>query len=342
VLGRLSSTFDPGANADPVIAVRAGRASVAGAILGNGDGQINLTTVRPNAAILLAATNGIGTTARPITVDVPVLNATTTAGDINIAAIGDIRVPLLLASTGSSHVSATGKFVIDKLSGPDVSLHSDGDINIGTITATTSVILSANTIHADIQQTDASVPLNVQITGANGGVAQSVVININAPAGVNFTQLSAIDASITTNSQHVGIINGVVSGNLTLVTASQIILLNKSPVPVVGPTLQLYGPGKPFTLIQNGNAVFTTSFVVSYGVDAAVTALGAYPGMSFVRDIPRDAQNGEPISIDEVKKDGRTTYVIGLSPSAMLDAFAVPKSVQSIGSGPAVNLDGLY
>jgi hypothetical protein len=70
--------------------------------------------------------------------------------------------------------------------------------------------------------------------------------------------------------------------------------------------------------------------------------LGAYPGMSFVRDIPRDAQNGEPISIDEVKKDGRTTYVIGLSPSAMLDAFAVPKSVQSIGSGPAVNLDGLY
>ena len=110
---------------------------------------------------------------------------------------------------------------------------------------------------------------------------------------------------------------------------------------MVGPSLQLFGPGKPFTLIQAGNAVFTTDFVVSYGVDAAVTALGVYQGMSFVRDIPRDAQNGEPVSVDEVKKDGKTTYVIGLSPSAMLEAFALPKSVQSVGSGPAVNIDGL-
>jgi hypothetical protein len=342
VLGKLVSTLDPGANADPVITVRAGRASVAGAILGNGDGQINLATVRPNAAILLAATNGIGTAAVPLKVDVPILNATATAGDINIAAIGDIKAPVLLASTGSTNVTATGNFAIDTLSGPNVSFSSQGDIDIGKITATTSVSLSGNTIRADITQTDGSAPLNIQISGLNGGAAQSVVVNIDAPGGVNFTQLSATDASITTNSQNVGIINGVVSGNLQLVTASQNILLsNSSPIPVVGPSLQLYGSGKPFTLIQNGNAIFTTGFVVSYGIDAAVTALGLYPGMSFVRDIPRDAQNGEPVSVDEVKKDGKTTYVIGLSPSAMLDAFALPKSVESIGSGPAVNLDGL-
>ena len=40
------------------------------------------------------------------------------------------------------------------------------------------------------------------------------------------------------------------------------------------------------------------------------------------------------------KKGGKTTYVIGLSPSAVLEAFAIPKAVESIGSGPAVNLDG--
>ena len=74
---------------------------------------------------------------------------------------------------------------------------------------------------------------------------------------------------------------------------------------------------------------------------AAVTALSVFEGMSFVRDFPRNMENGEPLSIDEVKKDGKTFYVIGLSPSAMLDAFAIPKPVESVGSGPAVNLDGI-
>jgi hypothetical protein len=52
-------------------------------------------------------------------------------------------------------------------------------------------------------------------------------------------------------------------------------------------------------------------------------------------------ENGEPLSVSEVTKGGKTFYVIGLSPSAMLDAFAIPKSVESVGAGPAVNLDGV-
>ena len=63
--------------------------------------------------------------------------------------------------------------------------------------------------------------------------------------------------------------------------------------------------------------------------------------MSFIRDFPRDMISGELLSVDEVKKDGRTFYVLGLSPSVMLDAFAIPQPVQSIGTGPAVNTDGL-
>jgi hypothetical protein len=147
---------------------------------------------------------------------------------------------------------------------------------------------------------------------------------------------------VTTNGVKVGILNGFVPGKLTLDTPSQdIVLDNRSPVPTVGPSLQLYGPGRLFTLIQNNNAIFTTDFAVSYGVNSAVTALSVFEGMSFVRDFPRSMENGEPLSINEVKKDGKTFYVIGLSPSAMLDAFAIPKSVESVGSGPAVNLDGI-
>jgi hypothetical protein len=343
VLGRLVSTLDPGANTSPVISVAAGTPSSAGAILGNGDGQINIKTVRPNAAITLTATNGIGTVQVPITIDVPILTALATAGDINIDAIGDLKVPLLSAPLGETNLNATGNLALDNVRGANVKFNSQGDVNIGTITAVNSLKIAANTIEAGVVQPAGSPsPLVIDFTGPNGGIAQKIVVDIDAPNGTNFSHLFATDASVTTNGVKVGILSGFVPGKLTLVTPSQnIVLDNRSPVPTVGPSVQLYGPGRPFTLIQNNNAVFTTDFAVSYRVNSAVTALSVFEGMSFVRDFPRDMENGEPLSITEVKKDGRTFYVIGLSPSAMLDAFAIPKPVESVGSGPAVNLDGI-
>jgi hypothetical protein len=343
VLGRLVSRLNPGANSSPAISVSAGTSSVAGAILGNGDGQINIKTVRPNAAIILTATNGIGTVAMPLTVDVPILSATSVAGDININAIGDLRVPLLSAPVGETNLNATGNFALDKVRGANVKFNSQGDINIAAITVTNSLKIAANTIEAGILQPAGSPsPLVINFTGPNGGVAQNIVANIDAPNGTNFTQLLATDVSVTTSGLKVAILNGFVPGKLTLISPSQdIVLDNRSPVPTVGPSLQLYGPGRPFTLIQNHNAIFTTDFAVAYGVNSAVTALSVIEGLSFIRDFPRSMQNGEPLSIEEVKKDGKTFYVIGLSPSAMLDAFAIPKSVENVGSGPAVNLDGV-
>jgi hypothetical protein len=343
VLGRLVSTLNPAANTSPVISVAAGTASAAGTILGNGDGQINIKTVRPNAAIMLTATNGIGTVLVPITIDVPILTALATAGDINIDAIGDLKVPLLSAPLGETNLNATGNLALDNVRGANVKFNSQGDVNIGTFTVVNSLKIAATTIEAGVvQPAGAPSPLVINFTGPNGGIAQKIVVDIDAPNGTNFSQLFATDASVTTNGVKVGILNGFVPGKLTLVTPSQdIVLDNRSPAPTVGPSLQLYGPGRAFTLIQNNNAIFTTDFAVAYGVNSAVTALSVFEGMSFVRDFPRNMENGEPLSINEVKKDGKTFYVIGLSPSAMLDAFAIPKSVESVGSGPAVNLDGV-
>ncbi len=62
--------------------------------------------------------------------------------------------------------------------------------------------------------------------------------------------------------------------------------------------------------------------------------------MSFTRDVPRDMWNGGPFDGDEGKgKNGLRRSAI--SPYAMLDAFRVPKAVETIGNGPAVNIDGL-
>ena len=99
-------------------------------ILGNGDGQINLTTVRPNASVLLTATNGIGTDARPLKVDVPVLGGTTSHGGIYIDATGTIRFPVLSTPSGETKLNTGGDLVLDHVSGENVRLSSAGDLNI--------------------------------------------------------------------------------------------------------------------------------------------------------------------------------------------------------------------
>jgi hypothetical protein len=271
------------------------------------------------------------------------LTATTAAGDINIEAIGDTRIPVLSALLGSTNLSVGGSLAIDALSGANITLKSPGAIDIGTLTATVSANLAANTIHAGIvQPAGALAPLALNFTGLNGTIAKSVVVTIDAPNGSTIAQLFATDAAVTANSDRVAIQKGFVPGPLELGTLTQDILLNnRSPAPVIGPTMQLYGPDKLFSLIQNGNIIITTDHIVAYDVTAAVTALSAFEGMSFVRDIPREMHNGAPVTVDEIKKDGKTFYVIGLSPSAMLEAAAIPKSVESIGTGPAVNTDGL-
>lgn len=354
-LGALVSTANPAPNAAPVISVIAGSPTVPGAIISNNDGQTNITTVRPNASILLTAGGGIGVdsvlsppatpsvTPTPITVNVPILSASTTTGDINISGIGDLKVARADAQQGNINLVTTGALSIDHLLAKTLTLNSPGDLTIGELDIIKSVTLGGKTITANIVQVPGSPPpLQVNLTGPNGGIAQNVAVNINAPGGTNFGSLFAVDAVIATNGSHIDIANGFVPGQMVLTMPGQNILLNnRSPVPTLGPTVQLYGPNVPFTLAQDGNATVTSGFIVSYGDLAQVTALSMFQGMSFVRDFPRDMRGGDPFNVQPGAKTGTTFYVLGISPSFMLDAYAIPTPVESLVSGPAVNLDGL-
>ncbi len=282
-------------------------------------------------------------TPTPITVDVPILSASTTTGDINISGIGDLKVARADAQQGNINLVTTGALSIDHLLAKTLTLNTLGDLTIGEIDIIKSVTLGGKTITANIVQVPGSPPpLQVNLTGPNGGIAQNVAVNINAPGGTNFGSLFAVDAMIATNGSHVDIANGFVPGQMVLTMPGQnIVLNNRSPVPTLGPTVQLYGPNVPFTLTQDGNATVTNGFIVSYGDLAQVTALSVFQGMSFVRDFPRDMRDGDPFNFQPTAKTGTTFYILGISPSFMLDAYAIPKPVESLVSGPAVNLDGL-
>jgi hypothetical protein len=105
-----------------------------------------------------------------------------------------------------------------------------------------------------------------------------------------------------------------------------------------------------FTLSQIGNANVTNAYVVSYtgDISATVSNYGSshaccsdYTGASMARNIAVDGESYENIESWLAKKDGGTFYLLGLSGKARLDALLAPRPVETIGSGPAVNLEGL-
>ncbi len=190
----------------------------------------------------------------------------------------------------------------------------------------------------------------MNITGYNGGVAKSANIWID-PDSIIVNQFRVVDANFWTDAHAVSILNGYVPGQLMLTTATQQVLLNnRSLAPTNGPSLQLYQPGGVFTMSQVGNANVSNAYVVFYtgDVSATVTNYGpshtccnAFTGASMMRNIAVDGDGKESIESWLAKKDGGTFYLLGLSGQARLDALLTPRPVEAVGSGPAVNIEGL-
>jgi len=161
-----------------------------------------------------------------------------------------------------------------------------------------------------------------------------------------------IDANFVTDAPQVTIVSGLVPGQLMLTTLNERILLdNRSPAPSNWATLQLYQPGGAFTMIQNFNANFTDSFVVFYTGDISSTVstysashacCSIFSGSMAIRNISNDAEGTETINSWLAQKSGAETfYRLGIAGDARLQALQSPNSVETIGPGPAVNIEGL-
>jgi hypothetical protein len=341
VLGQLTSALAPTQPDTTTISVTAGDSTHAGQILGNGDGQVNIVTARPNAAVVLASRSGIGSAAVPLSVNVPWLSATATTGDIYISGFGDINVKTLSAP-GTIGFSTTGSLSLDHIKASTITLQAGTTLDFVLAEVSSSITLRAMDIAGTIVQPQpAPGPLFVTVTGPNGTIANTADLTIDPPVTI-MPQLFVTDATITNNGPSFTIQQGLVPGQLTLNVPGQLIVMNnRSPVPMGFPTLQLWQPGTMFSFSQNGNYDTTTGFVVDYSLFTNSTAVIIYAGGSFVRDFPREQRNGEIFDWWSLRKDGNTFYSLGVSPDDELEAGKVKKWVDKVGQGPAVNLDGL-
>ncbi|WP_441254224.1 leukotoxin LktA family filamentous adhesin [Bradyrhizobium sp. 613_E4_N2_2] len=274
------------------------------------------------------------------------------AGDLYVKSdTGSLRGGSITAN-GETRFDVAGSVSFDRISGDIVKMTSSGDLTINWVSVVRELDLAADTINVRGEQirSNPAIPLIMNITGYNGGVAKSANISID-PDSIIVNQFRVVDANFWTDAHAVTILNGYVPGQLMLTTATQQVFLNnRTLVPTNGPTLQLYQPGGVFTMSQIGNANVSNAYVVFYtgDVSASVTNYGPthtccydFTGASMVRNIPVDGEGKESIETWLAKKDGGTFYLLGLSGQARLDALLTPRPVETIGSGPAVNIEGL-
>lgn len=274
------------------------------------------------------------------------------AGDLNVRSdTGSLRGGSISAH-GDTHFDVAGSVSLDRISGDIVKMTSSGDLTIAWVSVVRELDLAADTINVKGEQirSNPAIPLIMNITGYNGGVAKSANISID-PDSIIVNQFRVVDANFWTDAHAVAILNGYVPGQLMLTTATQQVLLNnRTPAPTNWPTLQLYQPGGVFTMSQVGNANVSNAYVVFYtgDISATVTNYGPthtccndFTGASMARNISVDGEGNESIETWLAKKDGGTFYLLGLSGKARLDALLMPRPVETIGSGPAVNIEGL-
>jgi hypothetical protein len=274
------------------------------------------------------------------------------AGDINLRSdTGSLRGGSISAN-GDTHFDAAGSISLDRIRGNTVKLSSPGDLTIGFVSVVKELDLAANTINVKGEQIASTppIPLIMNITGYNGGTAKSANVSID-PDSIIINQFKVVDANFLTDARAVSILNGYVPGQLVLTTTTQQVLLNnRSPAPTDWPSLQLYQPGGVFTMSQVGNANVSNAYVVFYTGDISATVTnygpshtccGDYTGASMVRNIAVDGEGYESIDTWLAQKSGGTFYQLGLSGHARLDALLSPRPVETIGSGPAVNIEGL-
>jgi len=274
------------------------------------------------------------------------------AGDINLTSdTGALRGGSISAN-GDTHFDTAGPIALDRLRGSTIKLSSRGDLTIGFVSVVKELDLAANTINVKGEQIPSTppIPLIMNVTGYNGGTATSANISLD-PDTIVVNRFNVVDANFLTDARAVSILNGYVPGQLILTTATeQVLLNNRSPAPAGWPSLQLYQPGGVFTMSQVANANVSNTYVVFYSGDmsATVTNYAAthtccndYTGASMVRNIAVDGEGFENIDTWLAQKSVGTFYQLGLSGHARLDALLTPRPVETVGSGPAVNIEGL-
>jgi len=116
----------------------------AGAVVGNGDGQVNLVAPEPGAHTIINAQSGIGSMSRPLEVDLPWLQASTAHGGVYIHDLSSLYLAALSVPGGGAGIRSEGDLQFETVAARgDVVLAASGALTGASITSGGSVSAGA-------------------------------------------------------------------------------------------------------------------------------------------------------------------------------------------------------
>jgi len=273
-------------------------------------------------------------------------------GDIDLLSDhGSIRGGSFSAN-GNAQVASADSIALDHVRAGTLGLSTPHNLTVTLAQVVRELDLAADIITVTAQQIPSvpPVPLHMNVTGFQGGTATTANVTVD-PQSLIIDQFRVTDSTVSTDAPLVQIVSGYVPGQMMLTTPTENVLLdNRSPAPSPWPSIQLYQPGGVFTLTQNVNQSYVDTYVVFYTGDISSTVstysgthacCADFSGSSFLRNIPSDLA-GFDTNTDSSGKNGPAGfYLLGVSASAWIDAIQAGRPVQTIGDGPAVNIEGL-
>jgi len=284
-----------------------------------GGGDVALASIGNQSGTTLTSTGGTISDSSGGALTVATVNGN---GNVGLTAGGNLQANTVTSTTGSVSLNSSGGTldVMTLASGLGASLSARDTLQINSVQVATALNLSAANMQVNVKQsaTGGGQPLQLNMTGYRGGIANYVNMHISPIADVIINQLFADNATLTADVGNVSIVNGYMPGILSLTTPFMSLYQNNRNPSLLPVDIQLYQPSAQFGFDLSGKNLTTDSYVLNYGVGSMVNVVNYSLGHS----LAKLNVNGVSSVIDVGANQQLSAELLVMSPQTML--FAQP------------------
>jgi hypothetical protein len=233
-----------------------------------GDVDMNESTAGRDVAVLAGGDIAMTTTQAGRTASVDAgggLDVGSMQAGVSLGLVAQhMRFDTLIAPTETRALARTGGITGAELITNDADIAAFGAIQLDAAAIGDRVNLAANAIDVHIRQTRSGQPLYSVLTGFQGGVAQRITADVDAPERWTIDRLAALDAGLTTAAPSVHIEEGRIEQTMSLSTSEANLWMSQSSASLQTVDVQLIQPSLDFRLYQAGKHTLSDAFIVRY------------------------------------------------------------------------------
>ena len=179
-----------------------------------------------------------------------------------------------VAGADAIHMEASGGDIDGQLlSAPEAFLSARDQIGLDLARIDSRLNLAASDVRGVVEQTGSGdEPIEMVLTGYRDGVAQRIMLTVDARDAWVMNRLAAMQAELESSVAKVDIEDGRIGETMSLTTPVTRTWMHNQDPALRAYDVQLIQPGLDFMLSQRGNLTFTDAFVVRYGAGFWVEA----------------------------------------------------------------------